>query len=150
MEFKGSIVAIVTPFTEHGVDEYALHNLIEFQIKNGSQGIVPCGTTGESPTLSHEEHDHVIEIAVEEVRWSTRGSNMNEGTATSLDQVEGLIREKTELRVVSVQIAECSRTRCKCHIHARACGGDRETAIKMAAEHVKTYGPSGDFDYLLK
>ena len=68
MEFKGSIVAIVTPFTEHGIDEYALHNLIEFQIKNGTQGIVPCGTTGESPTLSHEEHDHVIEIAVDTVK----------------------------------------------------------------------------------
>ena len=68
MEFKGSIVALVTPFTEHGIDEYALHNLIEFQIKNGTQGIVPCGTTGESPTLSHEEHDHVIEIAVDTVK----------------------------------------------------------------------------------
>lgn len=68
MDFKGSIVALVTPFTEHGVDEYALHNLIEFQIKNGTQGIVPCGTTGESPTLSHEEHDHVIEITVDTVR----------------------------------------------------------------------------------
>ncbi len=68
MGFKGSIVALVTPFTEHGIDEYALHNLIEFQIKNGTQGIVPCGTTGESPTLSHEEHDHVIEIAVDTVR----------------------------------------------------------------------------------
>lgn len=68
MEFKGSIVALVTPFTEHGVDEYALHNLIEFQVKNGTQGIVPCGTTGESPTLSHEEHGHVIEIAVDTVK----------------------------------------------------------------------------------
>ncbi|MBF0122011.1 MAG: 4-hydroxy-tetrahydrodipicolinate synthase [Candidatus Omnitrophica bacterium] len=67
MEFKGSIVAIVTPFTEHGIDEKVLQNLIEFQIKNGTQGIVPCGTTGESPTLSHEEHDRVIEIAVDTV-----------------------------------------------------------------------------------
>ncbi len=67
MEFKGSIVASVTPFTEHGIDEYALHNLIEFQIKSGTQGIVPCGTTGESPTLSHEEHGRVIEITVDTV-----------------------------------------------------------------------------------
>ncbi|MBF0387694.1 MAG: 4-hydroxy-tetrahydrodipicolinate synthase [Candidatus Omnitrophica bacterium] len=68
MEFKGSIVALVTPFTEHGVDERNLAELVEFQIKNGTQGIVPCGTTGESPTLSHEEHDRVIEIVVDTVR----------------------------------------------------------------------------------
>jgi 4-hydroxy-tetrahydrodipicolinate synthase len=68
MEFKGSIVAIITPFTEHGVDEWALEKLVDFQIKNGSSGIVPCGTTGESPTLSHEEHDRVIEITTDTVR----------------------------------------------------------------------------------
>ncbi len=67
MGFKGSIVALVTPFTEHGVDERKLAELVEFQIKNGTQGIVPCGTTGESPTLSHEEHDRVIEIVVDTV-----------------------------------------------------------------------------------
>jgi 4-hydroxy-tetrahydrodipicolinate synthase len=63
--FKGSIVALVTPFTDHGVDEWKLAELIEYQIKNGTKGIVPCGTTGESPTLSHEEHDRVIEITVD-------------------------------------------------------------------------------------
>jgi 4-hydroxy-tetrahydrodipicolinate synthase len=68
MEFKGSIVALITPFTEHGVDEWALEKLVEFQIKNGTSGIVPCGTTGESPTLSHEEHDRVIEITADTVR----------------------------------------------------------------------------------
>jgi 4-hydroxy-tetrahydrodipicolinate synthase len=65
--FKGSIVALVTPFTEHGVDEWKLAELIEYQIKNGTQGIVPCGTTGETPTLSHEEHDKVIEVTVDVV-----------------------------------------------------------------------------------
>jgi 4-hydroxy-tetrahydrodipicolinate synthase len=68
MDFKGSIVALITPFTEHGVDEWALEKLVDFQIKNGSSGIVPCGTTGESPTLSHEEHDRVIEITTDTVR----------------------------------------------------------------------------------
>ncbi|MBF0594537.1 MAG: 4-hydroxy-tetrahydrodipicolinate synthase [Candidatus Omnitrophica bacterium] len=67
MEFKGSMVALVTPFTEHGVDEPNLAELIEYQIKNGTSGIIPCGTTGESPTLSHEEHDRVIEITVDTV-----------------------------------------------------------------------------------
>ncbi|MDQ5985685.1 MAG: 4-hydroxy-tetrahydrodipicolinate synthase [Syntrophus sp. SKADARSKE-3] len=65
---KGAIIAIVTPFKNGQVDEEKLRELIEFQIENGTDGIVPCGTTGESPTLSHEEHDRVIEITVEAVR----------------------------------------------------------------------------------
>lgn len=66
--FKGAIVAIVTPFKDGKVDEESFRELIEFQIENGTDGIVPCGTTGESATLSHEEHDRVIEIAVEAVK----------------------------------------------------------------------------------
>jgi len=64
----GSIVAIVTPFKNGGIDDNALKDLIEFQIENGTHGIVPCGTTGESPTLSHEEHEYVIELAVKTVK----------------------------------------------------------------------------------
>jgi 4-hydroxy-tetrahydrodipicolinate synthase len=66
--FKGAIVAIVTPFKNGKVDEPALRDLIEFQITNGTDGIVPCGTTGESSTLSHEEHDRVIEITIDAVK----------------------------------------------------------------------------------
>ena len=66
--FKGSIVAIVTPFKNGKVDEQKLKALVEFQIKNGTSGIVPCGTTGESPTLSMQEHERVIEIVVEAVK----------------------------------------------------------------------------------
>src|SRR5512137_980689 len=66
--FRGAIVAIVTPFRNGKVDEEALRELIEFQIEGGTEGIVPCGTTGESSTLSHDEHDRVIEIAIEAVR----------------------------------------------------------------------------------
>jgi len=65
--FKGSFVAIVTPFRNGGLDEEALRQLLEFQISQGTNGIVPCGTTGESPTLSHEEYERVIEITVETV-----------------------------------------------------------------------------------
>jgi 4-hydroxy-tetrahydrodipicolinate synthase len=65
--FKGSIVAIVTPFKNGKVDEEKLQELIEFQIKNGTSGVVPCGTTGESATLTFEEHERVIEITVKEV-----------------------------------------------------------------------------------
>ena len=56
--------ALVTPFKNNQIDEKAFSNLIEFQIKNGVDGVVPCGTTGESPTLSHEEHNRLVEIAV--------------------------------------------------------------------------------------
>lgn len=66
--FRGSIVAIVTPFKNGKIDESKLRDLIEFQIKNGASGIVPCGTTGESATLSFEEHDRVIEITIEQVK----------------------------------------------------------------------------------
>ena len=63
--FEGAFVAIVTPFKNGKVDEESLRGLIEYQISDGANGIVPCGTTGESATLSHEEHDQVIRIAVE-------------------------------------------------------------------------------------
>ena len=66
--FKGAIVATVTPFKSGQVDEEALRKLIEYQIENGTTGIVPCGTTGESATLSHEEHDRVIEITIDAVK----------------------------------------------------------------------------------
>jgi 4-hydroxy-tetrahydrodipicolinate synthase len=66
--FRGSIVAMVTPFKNGKVDEKALRELIEFQVTNGTDGIVPCGTTGESATLSHEEHDRVIEITIDAVK----------------------------------------------------------------------------------
>jgi len=66
--FKGAMVAIVTPFKNGQIDENALRELIEFQIANGTDGIVPCGTTGESPTLTHEEHDRVIEITINAVK----------------------------------------------------------------------------------
>ncbi|MBW1773463.1 MAG: 4-hydroxy-tetrahydrodipicolinate synthase [Deltaproteobacteria bacterium] len=65
--FKGSIVAIVTPFKDGKVDEESYRQLIEFQIENGTSAIVPCGTTGESATLKMEEHARVIDIAVEAV-----------------------------------------------------------------------------------
>lgn len=63
--FSGSLVAIVTPFKNGKLDERAFGDLIEWQIKNGTNGIVPCGTTGESATLTHEEHHRVVKLSVE-------------------------------------------------------------------------------------
>ena len=65
MTFKGSMVALVTPFKNGAIDEKALKESVEFHIKNGTSALVPCGTTGESATLSYEEHDRVIELVIE-------------------------------------------------------------------------------------
>lgn len=65
--FHGAIVATVTPFRNGKLDEAALKRLVEFQIRNGTDGIVPCGTTGESATLSYEEHERVIDAVVSAV-----------------------------------------------------------------------------------
>ena len=67
--FKGSMVAIVTPFDRQGrFDEEKYRRLIEFQIESGTDGIIPCGTTGESATLDFEEHDRVIEVCIDQVK----------------------------------------------------------------------------------
>jgi 4-hydroxy-tetrahydrodipicolinate synthase len=65
--FRGAFVAIVTPFIDGQLDEQGLKDLIEFQIENGTHGIVPCGTTGESATMSHEEHHRVVELTIKTV-----------------------------------------------------------------------------------
>ena len=64
--FKGSNVALVTPFKNNKLDEDNYIKLINFHIQNGTNGLVPAGTTGESPTLSHEEHQKVIELCIKE------------------------------------------------------------------------------------
>jgi 4-hydroxy-tetrahydrodipicolinate synthase len=66
--FQGSIVALVTPFRGGTVDEAKLKELVEMHVTQGTDGIVPCGTTGESPTLSHDEHRRVVEIVIEAAR----------------------------------------------------------------------------------
>jgi len=63
--FEGSIVAMVTPFRDGKVDEVKIRELVQFHVKNGTDAIVPCGTTGESPTLSHAEHKRVVEVTIE-------------------------------------------------------------------------------------
>ncbi len=84
-QIGGAIVAIVTPFKNGSVDEEALKDLIEWQIKAKTNCIVPCGTTGESATLSHDEHKKVVELTIETVRGRVpviagTGSNSTEET----------------------------------------------------------------------
>ena len=81
--FKGSNVALVTPFKDDKLDEDSYIKLIHFHIKNGTNGLVPAGTTGESPTLSHDEHQRVIELCVRESNnrlpvFAGTGSNSTE------------------------------------------------------------------------
>jgi 4-hydroxy-tetrahydrodipicolinate synthase len=66
--FRGSFTALVTPFSNGCVDEQAFRGLVDWQITEGTDGLVPVGTTGESPTLSHDEHRHVVEWCVEQVK----------------------------------------------------------------------------------
>lgn len=63
--FRGSITALITPFKKGKLDEKAFQDFVNWQIEQGSHGVVPCGTTGESPTLSHDEHKRVVELCVE-------------------------------------------------------------------------------------
>src|SRR5947208_6720987 len=63
--FKGSLVALITPFRDHELDEGAFQEHVAWQIAQGTHGLVPCGTTGESPTLDHAEHKRVVELCLE-------------------------------------------------------------------------------------
>ncbi|MBO6782379.1 MAG: 4-hydroxy-tetrahydrodipicolinate synthase [Alphaproteobacteria bacterium] len=63
--FKGSLTALITPFRDGKLDEKAFQGLVEWQIEEGTDGLIPVGTTGESPTLSHEEHERVVELCIE-------------------------------------------------------------------------------------
>jgi len=85
--FRGAFVAIVTPFIDGQIDEQGLIDLIEFHIANGTNGIVPCGTTGESATMTHEEHHRVVELTVKTVNGRVpvvAGSGSN-STAEAID-----------------------------------------------------------------
>ena len=64
--FKGSIVALITPFKDNRLDEEAYRSIIDYHLKNGTNGLVPGGTTGESPTITHDEHKKIIQISVKE------------------------------------------------------------------------------------
>ncbi|MED6309378.1 MAG: dihydrodipicolinate synthase family protein, partial [Pseudomonadota bacterium] len=63
--FKGSITALITPFKNGEVDEESFQSFVDWQINEGSHGVVPVGTTGESPTLNHDEHKRVVELCID-------------------------------------------------------------------------------------
>ena len=95
VEFEGVYVPNVTPFADGEVDEDSLRRLVDYLIDGGASGIVPCGTTGESATLSHDEHVRVIEVVVEQVAGRVPvvagiGTNDTRETISLIDRVEGL------------------------------------------------------------
>ncbi len=86
--FQGSMVAIITPFDEQGnFDEESYRQLVEFQVENGTDVIVPCGTTGESTTLTHKEHDQVVKACIEQVnkRVPVMAGTGSNSTAEAID-----------------------------------------------------------------
>jgi len=88
--FQGSFVAMVTPFQNGKVDEAKLKELVEFHITHGTDGLIPCGTTGESPSLSHDEHRRVVELVIEASRGRIRvvaGTGSN-STAEAIDMTK--------------------------------------------------------------
>ena len=85
--FQGSFVALVTPFRNGRLDEAKVRELVELHASHGTDGIVPCGTTGESPTLSHDEHKRVVEVVIEAARGRLKvvaGTGSN-STAEAID-----------------------------------------------------------------
>ncbi|MEN9707975.1 MAG: hypothetical protein RIQ68_383, partial [Pseudomonadota bacterium] len=66
--FQGSMTALVTPFRDGRIDEEAFRALVSWQIAEGTKGLIPVGTTGESPTLSHAEHHRVVELCIQEAK----------------------------------------------------------------------------------
>ena len=103
--FKGSIVALITPFKNNKLDEDCYISLINYHLKNDTAGLVPAGTTGESPTLSHEEHERVIELCVKESKGKIpviagTGSNSTE-EAVSLTKYAEKVGANAALVAVS-------------------------------------------------
>src|SRR3546814_2157699 len=110
--FKGSMVALITPFRNGAVDEDAFRKLVDFQITNGTHGLVPVGTTGESPTLSHDEHKRVVEICVDEARGRVpviAGAGSN--ATAEAGSAEEHAKERPEERRVGKECVSTCRSR---------------------------------------
>ena len=104
--FTGSLVAIVTPFKNGKLDEKSLGDLIEWQITSGTQGIVPCGTTGESATLTHAEHDRVVAFTVEVAR---RRVPVIAGTGSNSTQEAIALTKHAKAALSLIHISEPTR-----------------------------------------
>jgi len=158
--FKGSIPALVTPFRDGDVDERAFAALVEWQIASGSSGLVPVGTTGESPTLSHAEHRRVVELAVEAAAgrvpvFAGAGSNSTREAISLAEHAEAA--GATGILVVTPYYNKPNQAGLKAHFSAVARATKLpiviynipprsvidmsvETMAELAAEHVNIVG----------
>ena len=101
-KITGSIPALVTPFRDGKVDERALAEFVDWQVSEGSSGLVPCGTTGESATLSIEEHDHVVALTVKAAKGRVpviAGCGSND-TAVALQHMESAAKAGADVALV--------------------------------------------------
>lgn len=158
--FKGSITALVTPFRDGTVDERAFAELVEWQIASGTHGLVPVGTTGESPTLTHDEHRRVVELCVDTVAGRVpviagAGSNSTREAIALAEHAEGA--GATGLLVVTPYYNKPNQAGLKAHYGAIAAATSLpiliynipprsvidmtvETMAELATEHVNIIG----------
>jgi len=104
--FHGSLVAMVTPFRNGKVDEAKVRELVEFHVTNGTDALVPCGTTGESPTLSHDEHKRLVEIVVEAAagRIAVVAGTGSNSTAEAIDLTKHAARAGARVRALEWEL----------------------------------------------
>ena len=117
--FRGSFTALVTPFKNGSLDEAAFRSLVNWQIAEGTNGLVPVGTTGESPTVSHDEHKRVVEWCIEEAKGR-------------VPVIAGAGSNSTKEAIELAQHAEkagASAVLVMAHGRAFACGADRHQAV---------------------
>ena len=114
--FHGSITALITPFKNGGVDEKGFQAFVEWQVAEGSNGVVPVGTTGESPTLSHEEHKRVVELCVEAAdgRMPVIAGTGSNSTAEAIELEQARRRRRAPTRRWSSRPITTSRPRKGC------------------------------------
>ena len=138
--FHGSIVALITPFRNGGIDEAALGALVEWHIDQGTHGLVPVGTTGESPTLSHAEHERVVELVIEAAAGRVpviagTGSNSTAEAISLTQSRQAGRRRRHPRRDPLLQQADPGRA-------VRSFQGDPRRG-RPAADHLQHPGPLG-------
>ena len=104
MLFHSSYTALLTPFKDNQLDINAYRNLVDFQIENGTHGLVPVGTTGESPTLSHDEHKKLVEVCVEQANGRVpviAGAGSN-STSEAVDFVKHACAAGADLSLIHI------------------------------------------------
>ena len=128
--FKGSNVALVTPFKNNKLDEEAYIKLIDLHLSNGTNGLVPAGTTGESPTLSHDEHEKVIEICIKETNGKIKNYVIEVKPAK---QTKPPVKPKRQTKGYIREAYEYAKNQAKWKMAKEFCA-DRQWEFKVVTE----------------